>query len=163
MTKKDESSISISFNSGRQSWVKVNGTPLPITNTNIDLPILTEAPVTSVNGQTGDVIVSGGGGSADFEKLSLIIDSENNTVSTAKTVREIIEFYTSGKCFISSVALNSNPQSLMCMQVYYGTLIYLGEGDGYLLTGFTHSPESITRLEFFAADLDSVFTAQMPH
>lgn len=62
MTKNDQSSISISFNSGRQSWVKVDGTPLPITNTNIDLPILTEAPVTSVNGQTGDVVVSEGGG-----------------------------------------------------------------------------------------------------
>lgn len=105
----------------------------------------------------------GGGGTSSFETLELVIDPDHNTISTTKTVREIIELYTSGKCFSSSLALDPDPQSLICVQVYYGTLIYVGE-DGYMLAGFTHSPESITRLDFTAPeDLDAVFTAPLPN
>lgn len=105
----------------------------------------------------------GGGGASGFETLELVINPDNNTISTTKTVREIIALYTSGKCFASSLALDPDPQSLICIQIYYGTLIYTGE-DGYLLAGFTHSPESITRLEFAAPeDLDAVFTAPLPN
>ncbi len=105
----------------------------------------------------------GGGGASGFETLELVINPDNNTIETTKTVREIIALYTSGKCFASSLALDPDPDSLTCVQVYYGTLIYMGE-DGYLLSGFTHSPESITRLESTAPeDLDAVFTAPLPH
>lgn len=105
----------------------------------------------------------GGGGASGFETLELVINPDDNTISTTKTVREIIELYTSGKCFMSSLALDPNPESLICVQVHYGTLIYMGE-DGYLLAGFTHSPESIVRLEFSAPeDLDAVFTAPLPN
>lgn len=104
----------------------------------------------------------GGGGTSSFETLELVMDPDNDTVSTIKTAREVLALYTSGKCFASSIALDPDPENLTCVQIYYGTLIYMGE-TGYLLSGFTHSPEAITRLEFSAADLDSVFTAQIPH
>lgn len=104
----------------------------------------------------------GGGGASEFTTLELVMNPDDDTISTTKTAREVIALYTSGKCFASSLALDPDPENLTCVQIYYGTLIYMGE-DGYLLSGFTHSPESIARLEFYAADLDSVFTAQIPH
>lgn len=105
---------------------------------------------------------STGGGSSDFETLELTIDYEAGTVSTVKTVREIVELYSQGKCFSSVLVLDPDPQSLICLQLHYGTLIYFGE-DGYGLAGFTHSPEEIVRLDFAAPeDLDAVFTAAIP-
>lgn len=105
----------------------------------------------------------GGGGTSGFTTLELVMNPNDGTISTTKTAREIISLYTSGKCFASSLALDPDPDNLTCLQMHYGTLIYLGESDGYLLSAFTQSPESIVKLDFSAADLDSVFTAPLPN
>ena len=105
----------------------------------------------------------GGGGGGAFETLELKVDYDNNVISTVKTVREIIDLYTQGKVFVSSLVMDPSPQSLICLQVFYGTLVYLGD-DGYSLAGFTHSPEDFVRLDFGAPEsLDAVFTAQLPN
>lgn len=105
----------------------------------------------------------GGGGASGFEALELVVNLDDGTISTVKTAREVINLYVSGKCFSSTIALNPDPDNLTCLQLHYGTLIYLSAEEGYLLSAFTQSPESIVKMDFSAADLDSVFTASIPN
>lgn len=101
------------------------------------------------------------GAKGDFEKLELTIDYNNGRLSTVKTVREVIDLFSQGKCLMSVAVFSDGPRDLTCLQIFYGMLIYEG-GSGYLLTGFTHSPENVIRLEFSADNLDSIFTANLP-
>lgn len=104
---------------------------------------------------------STGGGNGDYVKVDLALDLEHGTVSTTKTARELIGYISEGKCFLSSVALDPDINSPVCLQLYYGVLIR--DGTDYYIAAFTHSPEQVVKLDFVAPTIDDVFTASLPN
>lgn len=102
---------------------------------------------------------TGGGGGGKVIDLPLTFDFNNNTVTTSKTVSEIINYYNQGICFMSTGVFD--PTAPICLQIMYGVLT--ATETGYLLTGFTHSPEEVTRIEFTATNLTDHFVAALSH
>lgn len=104
---------------------------------------------------------TGGGGNDGYVTVALTADLEHGTVSTDKTARELLSYFNEGKCFLSTIALDPDINSPVCLQLYYGVLIR--DGSDYYISAFTHSPEQIVKLDFVAASLDDVFTSPLPN